>query len=817
MTGLNVKQLKWTAVVVIALAAAVGCGSHKTTGAPSAPIKITLTPSGTTSLQQGTILAFTATAQNSSNTTIGATFTFISSDTSILNVAPGGAACAGHWDAAYANCTPGGTGPVLVTASADGATSASTLVFVHPPIDNITVAGVLLNGIPIQQPCLSQGQSMTVEAHAFSQGTDITSSVGPFTWSASNNNSALNITVVKLTPLLTDITINNQPYPIAIATNQATATAVTPGITQISAVASGTSSTSFAQPPPGTNLNFFETCPIQNITLELGQAGSGQTSFAATKGSSAAETVVATVTDVMGNSSLPNTDSGIVLSKIPLTWTSSQPQAVGIGTGCTESCTLTLPSAGAAAVTASCSPPTCNIGFGPQAPPGSIPPLPVYATTAISGLVTGATSSASVLATSMGCADTPPQDCSASIYTVGTAQASAGAASALPFPPNSLLFDRQGDKAYMGSEFGVQIINPGNLGGTASPFTSLGTVTGKPLATSPNGLVTVFSDTVHAPNQVYVTNTTFSPTTTTALNISGATAAAFSPDGLKAYIFGFDSNGNPNLFVYSTLQALQTTCWSSAPGACPPFQPANTTVSSIAFSTNGAFAYVAEPELGGVGPAVSVYNTCNDEVFTDTIKGRNYIPLTAPPIAFKALPDGLHFIALEEGGYVDYISANITGIPTATLTNPSNTLCPMTVGHTVQSLNLGQGDISPINFFVSPDGTLLYVVASGRNSVLIYNLAGTAKGVQLIPAGGIPLAPTGGNPNPTPISADMSIDSGIIAIAASDGYLHLLHTALGGSDQAQVSFPNLPNFLNPFCTFTPATGACTLDLVAVRP
>jgi len=817
MTGLRMKETKCVAGVIILLVAAVGCGSHKVTGTPSAPASVTLIPSGTTSLQLGSTLTFSATAENSSGGHFAVTITFNSSDTSILNVAPGGVACAGHWDAAFVNCTPGGTGPVWVTASAAGANSASTLVFVHPPIDNVTVTGVLLNGIPVQQPCLSQGQAMTLEAHAFSQGTDVTSSVGPFIWSANNNNSALSAAVVKLTPLFTEIVFNNNVYNIA--TNQATATAATPGITQIYASASGTTSTSFSQPPPGTNLSFFETCPIQNITLELGHAGSGQTSFAAAKGSGATETVVATVTDVMGNSSLPNTSGGIVLKGLPLTWASSQPAAVGIGTGCAQSCTLSLPSAGAAGVTASCSPPTCNVGF-PMAPQGSIPPLPVYAATAISGLVTGTPSSASILASSLGCADQPPQDCSASIYRLGTVSATAGAATTLPFPPNSIFFDPQGDKAYMGSQFGAQIINPGNLGTTASPFTSLGTVTGEPLATSPNGLLAIFSDTIHAPNQVYVTSMVTTTLATTALNISGASAAAFSPDGFEAFIFGSDSNGNPALFVYSTLQALQTACWSPTTGTCDAI-PANTIVNSIAFSTNGAFAYAAEAAFAGGGPALSVFNTCDNHIsyFVNT-QGQivpQIIPLTAPPIAFKALPDGVHFIALEEGGNIDYISAQITGIPAATLTNPSNTLCPMTVSNSVQSLNLGQGNISPISFFISPDGTLLYVVASDRNDVLIYNLVTTATGVQLIPAGGILLAPTPLNANPTPVSADVSVDAGTIAIAGSDGYLHLLSTALGGSDQAQVSFPDLTNYLNPFCTFTPASGACTLDLVKVRP
>ncbi|MGO9086618.1 MAG: hypothetical protein ACLQBK_15425 [Candidatus Sulfotelmatobacter sp.] len=774
----------WWLVVIISAGVIGGCGGHKPPGASPYPARVSLNPGGNTSLQLGGVLIFSASAQNSSNGTISASFTYMSSDTSILNVAPNGIACAGHWNATYANCTPGNTGVVLVTASALGATSVPTYVFVHPPIDNIIVKGVLLDGVAVQQPCLSQGQTMTVEAHAFSQGTDITASVGPFTWSANNPN------VARITPLV-NIAYN-------FATNQATVAAFTPGITYIYASASGVSSTSFLQPPPGDDLTFFETCPIQNIILEVGHPGSLQNSFAISKGGS--ETIFATVTDVMGNSSLPNTDGGIVLNTIPLTWTGSQPAVVAAPVSCTLSCNVTTPSAGAGSVTASCTPPSCNIGF-PLAPPGSIVPLPVYAsplpkqtTAGIAGLVNGAASATSVLATSLGCASVSPAFCEAAIYSISTSKATAGAGNAVPVPPNSLHFDLGGDKVYMGSDFGAEVVTPAALGTTSGAFATLGTVTGKILAISTSGSLAVFSDTIHVPNQVYVVNTTSSTANVTALNISGASTAAFSPDGLKVFIFGFDSNGNPNLYVYSALQALQVI--PLAPG---------TTVNSIVFSANNAFAYVVEPSLGGGGPAFTVYNTCDNQVFTDTVSGAHDVPLTASPIAFKALPDGVHFVALESGGKIDYISAAITGIPAATLTNPVATLCPMTVGHHVQTISLGQGSIHPIDFFASPDGTLLYVLASDRSSVLVYSfLTGAVTGIEL--AG-----------NATPVSVDMSADGGTIVVAGSDGQLHQVSTALGGSDQVQVPFPDLPNYLNPFCTFNPASGACTLDVIAVRP
>src|SRR5579864_6719977 len=301
------KVLPW-AVAILSLWSISGCGGGAKAGPPLFPGQITFSPSSNISVLLGSTFNFTSSAHTVSNTNLVVPITYTSTDTSVLNVAPNGVACAGHWDIAFTTCTPGGTGVVKVTASALGQSSIPTYVFVHPPIDNITVTGVLLNGVPVQEPCLAQGQSMTVEAHAFSQGSDITSSVGPFTWSADNS------TVVKLTPFTNPAASPFYPF----ATNQATATASTPGLTQIYATASGVTSNTFYQPqyqnPQGVTsppLDFFETCLIQNITLELGHLGSQQTTFTATKGT--AQTVFATVTDVMGNTSLPSSNSPVVL------------------------------------------------------------------------------------------------------------------------------------------------------------------------------------------------------------------------------------------------------------------------------------------------------------------------------------------------------------------------------------------------------------------------------------------------------------------------------------------------------------------------
>jgi len=96
----------------------------------------------------------------------------------------------------------------------------------------------------------------------------------------------------------------------------------------------------------------------------------------------------------------------------------------------------------------------------------------------------------------------------------------------------------------------------------------------------------------------------------------------------------------------------------------------------------------------------------------------------------------------------------------------SGSACPQTLtfisgnpASLVQRIELGQGTLQPINFFVSADGSQLYVVAAGHASVLVYNFAAGAvtSGIELLG-------------NAIPLSADMSADAGTILVAGSDGH-----------------------------------------------
>src|SRR5579872_1273735 len=106
-------------VAILLLLFVGGCGGSKRPGPSPFPAKITLTPSPSYSIQVGSILQLTATAQNGTNSNISPVFTYASSNPGVLDVAPNGGACAGTWDAPlYSKCTPAATGTAQVTASA---------------------------------------------------------------------------------------------------------------------------------------------------------------------------------------------------------------------------------------------------------------------------------------------------------------------------------------------------------------------------------------------------------------------------------------------------------------------------------------------------------------------------------------------------------------------------------------------------------------------------------------------------------------------------------------------------------------------------
>jgi trimeric autotransporter adhesin len=829
-----------------------GCGRGSATQVVTnqVPANITLSPSPNASLELGQTLAFNAIAKNSAGTVLTETFSFQSTNSAVLTVAANGVACAGSWDSLTNPlvCTAGGTGTAEVTAVSNGVSSQPVTVYVHQHITSIVISRVPNQPATLSPTCFSRGapsgpEHILYQASAFSGATDITASVGPFSWQTvtGGNQSANSVTLAA-------------PTAVSAPLNQQMASANIPGSSLIFSSASSVNSQPLA----------FTTCPVQTISVSA--LGNPPTPLLVTTGSST--TLNANVTDVLG----------MPLTGVPLTWSSTDPASVSVAAGAASTvfgstAAVSAPSAGGGAVTASCTPPTCNGGITPS--------LPIYPAKAIGFIVKNPSTPANptVYAASTACSTTT-QSCTAQIVPITRSSATAsftpGTPVSLPFAPNSILFDLQGANAYFGVDSsaagtrGLMIVN----GSTVSQFTG---APGKVLAISPDGSVVITSDTADSPNLVFICQSCTSTSSRTVQTfLFSATAAAFSPDsisrGFKAYIVsGTSCPGTSSvgcLLVYSQVDAAKIV-------------PLGATSGDVTFIGNGILGYLA----GGDPLGTASLPTCDDPAAAGSLSG---VSLASQFI--RALPDGQSALALSPPD-VQTIAATITGTPSVGVPG-----CPaprgfLTIANTPgPPVNLGVGSFTPRQFLISSDGASAYILAevvpqlrtvvtitaasaSGSNTTYaytatsgptlvtgasivitgmraqadngIFNITGVGPGTFTV------VNPTGINSsgesgtgtvsprlpfvirfdlqtqttsllslagNAAPLSASLSPAGDLLFVGASDGAVHVVDTS-SNLDTQQVTLPFPQNSLclgqgNPA---TQAPVACNPDLIAAKP
>jgi hypothetical protein len=663
-------------------ASLAGCGGNNVkSGAFRVPANIALSPSPNVSLDVGGVQTFTATAHDPSGHTILVPIHFSSSNAAVVTIANNGLACAGSWDSLTVPvvCTPGPVGVAQITATARGVSSPPTTVYVHQHVDSIMVSQVQTN--PPPPSCVTKDLTANYEATAFSGNTDITSTVGQFTWTA-------------VTPQVVLLDTAKTGLPL----NQVEAKALAPGISQISASVSGTNSLPFE----------FTACRVQSIALVVTDTNTD--SFTVATGSS--KSITPTVVDSLGAK----------ITGVNLTYCSSQPATAGVGTtncstnsGTVVSVATSKP--GAATIIASCTPPACNIGFSPA--------LPIYPSNVIKAFVTrtsgGAAPTGIVLVSTSDCGTA--DGCLSTIVPIAFPTNVVGPQILLPATPNSLVFSPDGKRAFMGTDFGLlgtrglMVVNVASNSTTVQQFTS---VTGKVLAVSPNGNTAIVSDTHLTPNQVFVFN--IANNSTVALQITGATAAGFSPDGLKAYILASDPVLLTNtLYVYSTVDTLQ-----SIPLTAP--------ASAVSFLSEGAFAYIA----GGSANPVTVRATCTNQLvdqvgtpgasvpsFITTLPNATQVLGLDPPnidiINVTTAPVGcpptvtntLQSVNLGQGSFLPtQFIISPDGAKAYVIASTLSSILVFDIGSQTSSAIQLAGNATPLRASLTPEGTLLYVGAS---------------------------------------------------------------------------------------------------------
>ena len=725
---------------LILLAMLPSCSRGKAVSGTTFPVPATIaiSPSPALSLELGTNQAFTATLENAAKTSVTEPVTYQSTNTAVVTVAANGLACAGSWDnlASPTICTPGQVGVAQVTATANGVSSPPTTVYVHQHIDSVAVQDLCTGSEPNapctlpRHPCQSLleretqlPQNSVYQARAFSRGTDITSSVGQFTW------QAVNPAVASVSNTASGLSnIVNQ-----VSLNQVEVTAKAPGVTQIFATI-GTAN---------SNPINFTTCAVQSISLQV------------TSSSGTAKTIVPTVTDTVGNIISTTTN----VSGLPLTWSSSDSASVSVSTSGVASGSS---SGGGATVIASCTPPTCNIGF--------LPTLPIYPENAVQLVLNPSSSAApaaNVYVSSTGCGNI--ENCVSTVIPV-TTPSTVGTTIDLPATPNSLLFDRQGVKIYIGTNSGL-LGTKGLMVLTASAnsVSQFLSTPGKVLAISPDGTTAVISDTADTPNQIFVFDV--GTGTNVAYPVTGATAADFSPDGLKAYVVA-----GSTLYVYSKVDAPQTIALRA---------PAN----DVAFFAEGAFAYLA----GGDPNGVMVRRTCdNGEA--------DIVATAATPTFIRALPNATQMLALAPP--ITFPGSPTVNVITAT-TAPAG--CTPPVSDSVISFNLGQGvghSFTATQMIISGDGSKAYILSPDLKGIVVFDVAAQITSTFSLSG------------NATPLQVALTPDDTLLLVGANDGMLHEIQTATG-ADVAQVQFPQ-SLCLNPSGQRFPGI-TCNPDLVSVKP
>jgi len=543
MQYLNSRAIAAYALVFGLVVLMTGCGGGESSADKKAAATVTqveISPSSSISLVPGEVVQLLAAALNASgNQVFTQTITFNSSNPQIQIGVNNGRTllCAGTWDntSNAVVCTPivipnPQTTPITsnITASAGGVNSPTTIASVHLAITNVVIS-------PSNPACVTEKGTQVFTADAYNGANKITDFVGTFNWISANSNVA---------------TI--PPSGDTGHTNQATATAVHPGQTNITA--------SIGNVTPNTSAaTVFTQCLVKTISVSVSSpvAPEDTTHFTVATGANRALTVI--VTD----------STGAPVTTLPsLTWTSTQSSIAAVA-GSSTGANVNGGAPGVAAISASCLPNACNIGTNVSVTSNSV-----------SGTVTGApaTSATAYVTCNVDDHAAPTPVCTTVPSSTSTATqtqlfpingTTLGTAINLPHTPTTMVINQQKSRIYLGSTAGLMVVDA-----NANTFSS--TVTNAPgdvLAVAPNGNAVAIT----SGNDVFLYN---GNSVTTLLNggkhVIGATAAAFSPDSGK-------------LLVSSNLGTL----WFESAGTTPNQNTSVATATSIAWFPSGQFGAVS--------------------------------------------------------------------------------------------------------------------------------------------------------------------------------------------------------------------------------
>ena len=471
-------------------------------------------------------------------------YSYGTTDSSIVDVSPTGGLCAGTWNrntgggvSDYTICTandPTTTygssskklpyGYAYITASAKGVTSNSVLVYVHAPVTSLSLAQTT-------GACYSQGETygpLQVSAYY----TDSTGTSQQLCSATAGTYPACSDSIGTLTYSMGTSTVAT----IDSTTNMVTA--AMPGTTLINATVADSTSTAGS----------FSTCPPKSIKLTLPD---GTTSGSLTKGVS--ETLTTTVTDTKGNT----------ISGLSLDYQSTEIEDITASSAGAVSAIYP----GSASIYAVCQPSSCN-----PAPTGY---TGIYGT----GLPV---SSNKVSITIPGTASQyvwyAAPGSSRYFNSVEMLTGEVGSPIKMTYVPNSMAMDKGGDSLYFGSSNGMMIYSA-----TSNAYVStVSSTPGVVLAVSPDNSYVVIND--QSKEIFYVYSVSAGSVTSTYGGLGAS--AVFSPDDKTLYISDSKALGGDHadkLYVYNS-----STGWSTYSGSTDIAAATGYSSSSTCSSTSTA-------------------------------------------------------------------------------------------------------------------------------------------------------------------------------------------------------------------------------------
>ena len=666
------------------LVSLAGCGGSKSANNTVAAVQVA---PATLSMVAGQVVTLSTSAVNSENAVVNTTFTFNSTNTSIATISPQGSVCAGVWDSAFVVCNGSDahgnpiSGTAIVTVSAAGVTSGPVTVAVHPAITSVSVDSP-------GGSCFSITQTHQFVAHAFSNGTEITSQVGNFSWSA----SAASVAAVDANGL---------------------ATARTPGITAVVASVGATSSPAV----------FFKTCMPVHLELHINGDPAGVPTEAVTMNVSDTKVIQVDMVDELG----------AVTPNAPVTILSNNTTVASLaGT------TLTAVSPGGAGLQAVCAPPSCGIGVN----------TPIYSN--LFGIFVAGTSPTTTTVYATSTFPNVPGS-SIPLIPIDTSKTPpvAGTPIFLPGFPNSMLFDRAGATGFIGTSNGlatldtstnvVQLVSPVPIGkvlavsadGTQAIISNaaIDPSTGNPIDPFPSE------------QRVWLFNK--SSGTITTFILTGAVAANFDDDGFRAYVAA--SNGN--VYVLSPLLSAQTVAIgginkdvTQLPSGPFVYVANSAGLQAIATCNNAVQATTPPTNSTNIQFVQSVRDT-NNFVAVDSpgidFESATTSNLTPPTTITPAnCPGNINYSNTFFDFGIGPFTANqllvgSAGTHIAVLPAGVNKVLTLLNENTIGSVPLPAGATEALNGSLTPDGATLWVGVAGTNSVDRINLNTNADEVQI--------------------------------------------------------------------------------------